>query len=55
MEKHIIKLISRQISMEKGEIFYDGIDYYNFTPNENRKKLALISQEDNIVSYVYCG
>ena len=41
----IIKLISRQISSKKGEIFYDGIDYYNFTPNENRKKLALISQE----------
>lgn len=41
----IIKLISRQISSKNGEIFYDGIDYYNFTPNENRKKLALISQE----------
>ena len=29
----IIKLISRQISSKKGGIFYEGIDYYNFTSN----------------------
>ena len=41
----IIKLISRQILSKNGGIFYEGIDYYNFTSNEIRKKLALISQE----------
>lgn len=41
----IIKLISRQIVSKNGGIFYEGIDYYNFTSNEIRKKLALISQE----------
>ena len=44
----IIKLISRQISMEKEKIFYQGIDYYNFTPNEIRNELALISQETTL-------
>lgn len=44
----IIKLISRQISAEKERIFYRGIDYYNFTPNEIRNELALISQETTL-------
>lgn len=44
----IIKLISRQISTEKGRIFYQGTDYYHFTPEEIRKELALISQETTL-------
>ena len=44
----IIKLISRQISSKNGGIFFEGIDYYNFTSNEIRKKLALISQESTL-------
>ena len=44
----IIKLISRQISTEKERIFYKGIDYYKFTPNEIRNELALISQETTL-------
>ena len=34
--------------MEKEKIFYQGIDYYNFTPNEIRNELALISQETTL-------
>ena len=33
---------------KKEKIFYQGIDYYNFTPNEIRNELALISQETTL-------